>query len=185
MSTPTPDDSTSGAPQSGKGKATPSRKERVEANRRPLVPNDRKAERERLKAERAKVREGMLRGDDRYLPPRDAGPQRAFVRDWIDSRVFIIGEYALPIMLGLLLIPFFTGDNLEARFLSVAITYGYLLIVILVSLFLIWRLGHALAAKFGKDKLQRGWRLYAFMRSLTFRSARVPKPRVARGEHVE
>ena len=75
---------------SGKGHATPSRKEREAANKRPLVPSDRKEaarmERARANEERNKARIGLAAGDERYLPMRDRGPQKKFARDFVDAR---------------------------------------------------------------------------------------------------
>ena len=34
----------------------------------------------------AKQREALANGDERYLPARDKGPVRRFVRDYVDSR---------------------------------------------------------------------------------------------------
>ena len=58
----------------GKGRPTPTRKEREAANLRPIVgqktPEARKAAKARLVEERAKARTGMMTGDERYLGPR-------------------------------------------------------------------------------------------------------------------
>lgn len=170
----------------GKGKATPSRKEQVAANRRPLVVNDRTAARARMREQRERAREGMLRGDERYLPARDKGAQRKFIRDWIDSQWFILGEFALPALIGMVLLSFFLGTEQQTRqVFALVLLYGFLLAVIGWSLVLIAILGVKLRAKYGKDQLERGWRLYAFFRTLNFRSARLPKPQVNRGAKVE
>ncbi|MBZ6371944.1 MAG: DUF3043 domain-containing protein, partial [Microbacterium hominis] len=72
----------------GKNRPTPSRAEQEAARKRPLVADTKEA-RARAKAElaaqREKARIGMANGDERYLPVRDKGPQRRFVRDWVDS----------------------------------------------------------------------------------------------------
>ena len=52
-------------------------------------------------------REAMLRGEERYLPERDKGPERRFLRDMVDRRINV-GEFLLPamiIILGLSLLP--------------------------------------------------------------------------------
>ena len=40
----------------------------------------------------------MKRGDERYLPARDKGPVRRFVRDWIDARL-CMAELLLPLLI--------------------------------------------------------------------------------------
>ncbi|GAA3024060.1 hypothetical protein JOE64_001134 [Microbacterium dextranolyticum] len=82
-------DTTPDAPTGpGKHRPTPSRAEQEAARKRPLVADTKEA-RARAKAElaaqREKARVGMANGDERYLPARDKGPQRKFVRDLVDS----------------------------------------------------------------------------------------------------
>ena len=66
----------------GKGRATPTRKEREAARKRPLVPNDRKQaakeHREKMNAARERARIGMANGEEKYLPQRDRGPHFGF-----------------------------------------------------------------------------------------------------------
>src|SRR3954453_11258622 len=74
----------------GKGRPTPKRRD-AERRRQPIVaPKNRKEasrlQRERPREARKDNREGVARGDQRRLAPRDAGPARAFVRDYVDSR---------------------------------------------------------------------------------------------------
>ena len=77
-------------PGAKKGQPTPSRKEQEQARIRPLVGDRSKeakqAERNRIREERTKAREGMMAGDERYLTLRDRGPQRKYVRDLVDAR---------------------------------------------------------------------------------------------------
>ena len=84
----------------GKGRPTPRRSEAQARNARPLVPADRKAaqklSREAQREERAKMQSALLTGDERYLPLRDRGPQKRFVRDVVDARRNV-GEYFLII----------------------------------------------------------------------------------------
>ena len=72
----------------GKGRATPSRAEQEAARKRPLVPDTKEAKaraKADLAAQREKARVGMAAGDPKYLPARDQGPQRKFVRDFVDG----------------------------------------------------------------------------------------------------
>ena len=89
------------SPQVGKGRPTPSRKDRELARKRPLV-GDRSKEakrvdNEKVRADRQKARQGMMAGEERYLGARDKGPQRKFARDVVDAR-FTAGELVLPML---------------------------------------------------------------------------------------
>ncbi|HEY7720028.1 MAG TPA: DUF3043 domain-containing protein, partial [Pedococcus sp.] len=74
--------------EGAKNRPTPKRREQEAARKKPLVVTDRKAARQadRLKRREssAKMREAMLTGDDRHLPARDKGPERRFIRDYVD-----------------------------------------------------------------------------------------------------
>ena len=88
---------------------TPKQSEQVARNRRPLVPEDRKEARrqvqDKMRAEREKARLGFERGDDKYLPARDKGPVRRYVRDFVDARLSI-GTLAMPMMIVVLVLTF-------------------------------------------------------------------------------
>ena len=92
-----------------KNRPTPRRRDQEALNKRPLIVTDRKAATQQDKAARreamAKQRAGMLVGDEKYLPVRDKGPRRRFIRDTVDAR-WNIGEFMLPIMLIVLLLSF-------------------------------------------------------------------------------
>ena len=45
----------------------------------------------------------MRTGDERYLPARDKGPVRRFIRDYVDSRFSFI-ELLIPLMLVVLIL---------------------------------------------------------------------------------
>ena len=47
----------------------------------------------------------MAAGEDRYLPARDKGPQRKFVRDYVDSG-WHLGEVVMPAMVLVILATF-------------------------------------------------------------------------------
>jgi hypothetical protein len=104
----------------GKGRATPTRKEREAAQRRPLVPKDRKLASQQNRAalanEREKARIGMAKGDERYLPIRDKGPQKRFVRDFVDAR-FSAGEILMPTLV-LVILTWFVPQIADYAFLG-------------------------------------------------------------------
>ncbi|MFC0681495.1 DUF3043 domain-containing protein [Lysobacter korlensis] len=168
----------------GKGRATPTRKERESARKRPLVPDDRsqarKEARAKMAAAREKARVGMAAGDERYLPVRDKGPQKRYIRDFVDAR-FSIGELLIPMMLIVILLTFV--PSLEVQFFSYIALYAYILLAVVDSIILGFLIRRRLAQKFGADKVERGVKLYAAMRALQFRRLRLPKPQVKRGQY--
>ena len=133
---------------SGKGRATPSRREREAANRRPIVVADRKAARRTSKSREAESRErariGLANGEERYLPARDKGPQRKFARDFVDSQ-WTIGEFLIPVF-----IVFFVAQLLipKTTWLFVPL-YGYLALTIVDGLIRAWIVRRRLAQKLG------------------------------------
>jgi len=178
-----PAGSTPDAPttNSGKGRPTPSRKEKEDARKRPLVVNDRaerrRREREAAAVQREKARVGMANGDERYLPARDRGPQRKFIRDYIDAR-WSVGELLLPTI-----VLFFVTSFIPSE-LVVVIGFALMWFILIASLIDIvivsFVLKRRLEEKFGAA--DRGFRFYAGIRAVYLRQIRLPKPQVKRGD---
>lgn len=164
-----------------KNRPTPKRRDQEAANYRPVVVTDRKAaakaDKERRRQNTATQRSAMLTGDEAGLPVRDKGPERRYVRDYIDAR-FSVGEIMLPVMLVVLLLSFVkTTWALTVVFLAV---YG-LLILSIGDALLMWRkLKGRLTAKFGQPP--KGLAMYAAMRAFQIRRTRMPRPQVKRGQ---
>lgn len=173
----TPEDAT---PLQGKGRPTPSRKEAQAAKAQPLVGSRDKASsklhRQKAAEARERARIGMAQGDERYLPARDKGPQRRYIRDYVDARISI-GEFLIPLMLIALLLTFLPGD---VQVISIAAVWIFLLFAVVDAVILGMTLKNKLAAKFGVSNVQPGFRWYAAMRALQFRMLRMPKPQVKR-----
>jgi hypothetical protein len=164
----------------GKGRPTPTRKEAQAAKAQPLVGNrDRgamKAQRAKQAEAREQARLGMMRGDERFLGPRDKGPQRRYVRDYVDAR-FNIGEWLIPFMVVILLAMFLPGP---IQVVSVLVVWGFVILAVIDAIFLGFSLKRKLAEKFGADRVESGFRWYAAMRAFQFRMLRMPKPQVKR-----
>jgi hypothetical protein len=179
---PTSSDDAAATPQdtaAGKGRPTPSRAEREAANKRPLVPDDRKQARKENRAKmqeaRQRAQEGMARGD---LPARDKGPQKRYVRDYVDAR-WSVGEVLLPLMF-LVIVFTMIPDQSIATYALLGV-WAFIMLAILDCVVLGFRLRKKLAAKFGADKVEKiTW--YAAMRALQLRPLRLPKPQVKRGQ---
>src|SRR5690606_13262124 len=120
---PQPDGAAAPAPR--KGRPTPTRKEAEAARRRPLVTNrkqDVQRSRARDKERREREYQAMLTGSERDMPPRDKGPVRRWVRDYIDARRNP-GEYFLPVSIVVVMATFFTANRPELALIIIGILY--------------------------------------------------------------
>ncbi len=184
---PVPDETpVPGLVGAGKGRPTPKRRAAEAANRRPLVPVDRKAAARSAKlaarAERDRQFEAMKTGDERYLPAKDRGPVRRYIRDHVDAR-FNLGEWFLPIAMVFVLLTLLTAGNATAGVIVLLSLYG-MVFVTMIDAYIMWRgLKKKLIARFGDDGRQRGLAMYAVLRVFQLRRARLPKPQVARGHY--
>jgi len=180
---PAPENET-GDPLIGKGRSTPTRREQEAARKRPLVPNDRREAARQARAKAAVARErarvGMANGEERYLPTRDRGPQRKFIRDHVDAR-WSIGEFLIPIMFVFILLTFI--PNIYIQTYGIFVLWGFFVVALLDVVILGFILKRKLARKFGDSKVERGFRFYAAMRALQLRVLRLPKPQVKRGQY--
>ena len=167
---------------SGKGRPTPTRREKEEARKRPLVANDRGERRRQERVARAaaseRARIGMAKGDERYMPARDRGPQRRYVRDYVDAR-WSIGELMLPFIALFFITSFFPPDSLVVV-VGFIVMWVVLLGTVIDAIILGAILKRKLTAKFGAA--ERGTRLYGALRSFYFRQLRLPKAKAKRGE---
>ncbi|PCE14181.1 hypothetical protein AUC47_05980 [Microbacterium sp. SZ1] len=188
-SPPTNDDAAADKPAAGKGRATPTRAEQEAARRRPLVANTKEAKaaaRAELNERRARAQAGLAAGDEKYLPARDKGPQRRWVRDYVDAgwhpAEFVMGVMVLVILISLL------PPNLAIGGFAIAgwaylVMMAYLVLAIGGMIFLAIRVKRKVSAKFGAERMERGLGWYAAMRSLQMRFMRLPKAQVKRGQY--
>jgi hypothetical protein len=181
---PLPSDEQASPAGSGKGRPTPTRAEQEAVRRRPLVPDTKEAKqraRADLQAKREQARAGMAQGDEKYLPVRDKGPQRRFVRDYVDGG-WHLAEFVMPAMIVVILLTFINIPVVQ--FYSFVALWGFILLVILDMVLTSVRAKRAVRRKFGESKLERGTGWYAAMRSMQMRFLRLPKPQVRRGTKV-
>ncbi len=168
-----------------KGRPTPSRKEAEAARKaRAKVPRTRKEMAAAQKLQRnessTQMRQAMRNGDDRFLPARDKGPVRRFIRDYVDSRFSFI-ELLIPLMLAVLILGF-TGNPTVTTYANLAMLSVFLLIIVdLVRLR--FRLRRELTARF-PDAPQKGTTYYAVARSMQMRFMRLPKTQVKVGQQL-
>jgi len=169
---------TSTVPAYGKGRATPKRREAEAARKQRLTaPKTRKEAsrqlRQRRYEERSKMQDALRGGDDRYLPKRDQGRVRRFVRDLVDSR-FNFAEFLLPLLLMVLVLGFI-GQPVLQGYMWIAAILG----TTFDTLFLTWLIKRELRKRFPDDDT-KGAVLYGILRSSQLRRLRLPKPQLAR-----
>ncbi|MCO1340085.1 hypothetical protein BJH93_14500 [Kocuria polaris] len=169
--------------EAGKKGPTPKRSEQEALNRRPLVSSDKKARKEAERKRRIESQERLRlaneTGDERYMMPRDRGPQKRFARDFVDSR-WMLGEFLMIIIFAFLIVSFSFSSNLVIQ-ANITLALWLVLLVTIMDAFIMTRmLKKRLVAKFGES--ERGVLWYAAMRGLQFRKMRLPKPQVKRGE---
>ncbi|KJY35791.1 membrane protein [Streptomyces katrae] len=170
-------------PQAPKGRPTPKRAV-AQSQRKAVVAStgnrkeDARRARERRREEMARQREALANGDERYLPTRDKGPVRRFVRDFVDSR-YSVAEMFLPLAVIILVLSMIRVNSIQ----TVALTLWLVVIVLIVldSIGLAFRLRKALNERFPNEP-RRGAVAYGLMRTLQMRRLRLPKPQVKRGE---
>lgn len=167
----------------GKGRPTPKRKDAEKRRRQPITaPQNRKEAYKRLRdkqaTDRAKARDGMAKGDERYLLKRDKGPVRRMARDYVDSRR-TVGSYLMYLLLALVVLNFMP---IPAVRLAMLFAPPVLLLVVFVEGLLLARGVNKLAAEHHPDEDRKGLGLYAAMRAMQIRRLRVPAPQVRIGQ---
>ncbi len=170
----------------GKGRPTPPRKQQEQARKKPLVGNRSKEakaqQKDKLREERQKARDGMMAGDERFLTVRDKGPQRRLARDVVDAR-FTAGELVLPLLFVVVLTTFI--DSYEIQLFSLFAMWG-IFGMVGIDAYVVGRAAKKkIKSKFGEDKLEGGIAWYSAMRSIQMRSLRIPKPQVKRFTRLE
>ncbi|MCC2031923.1 DUF3043 domain-containing protein [Microbacterium allomyrinae] len=174
-----------GVPTGGaspKGRATPTRAEQEAARKRPLVPDTKEAKaraKADLAAQREKARVGMAAGDPRYLPARDQGAQRKFVRDYVDAG-WHLGEAVMPAMVLVILATFLPVAAIQ--YYAFVGLWIFILFVIGDMILTSINVKRAVKQKFGADKIEKGLGWYASMRTVQMRFLRLPKAQVKRGQ---
>jgi hypothetical protein len=181
-----------------KGKPTPKRREAEGRRRGPVPPPPKttreamrrargnKAERKELNAKRKEMRvaqrQRMLAGDEQYLPAKERGPVKAYVRDLIDSRRHLTGLF-MP--LAIIVFVALLAPNRVIQSYTTLLCLVLLVAMIGEGALNGRRLAKLARAKFPKENIRGGplgW--YAFIRASQIRKLRIPKPRVRPGDKV-
>ena len=163
----------------GKGRPTPTRREAEAAAKArakaTLDPKARRGSRDTRAESSRRIRQGIKEGDEKYLPARDRGPVKRFVRDYVDHRL-CMAEFSIPLLFSSLL-----ASAAGQQKLGGGIMNATLLIVVLDSALLRFRMRREMQRRF-PDASYKGTTFYAFMRALQLRFLRLPKPQVKLGQ---
>jgi Protein of unknown function (DUF3043) len=170
--------------EAAKGRPTPKRSEAERNRRQPITgaraPATPRTPEDKTKArnERARKYEAMKRGESWALNPRDRGPARALVRDYIDSKRRI-SEYYMYILI-VLLAAIFIHNKAAQTYISPLVLA--LVVVIVIDAQFIRRAIRRLVSERLPGESTRGLTIYATMRALQIRRFRIPAPRIRPGE---
>jgi Protein of unknown function (DUF3043) len=169
----------------GKGRPTPSRKEAEAAARaRAKGAADKKAaarqSRQQRATQNARMREGLKSGDERFLPARDQGRVRRFIRDKVDSRLSM-AEFLLPLLVVIMVLTY-SGNPALDRF-GQSLWLVTIVLVTLDTLLLVFRLKRDLRQRFPEES-HKGAVFYALLRAMQVRFLRLPKPQVKLGQRL-
>jgi len=165
-----------------KGRPTPKRKEaekeRVLKRLAPAATKEaKKLQKKQTRIARGAQREAYMRGEESALPPRDRGPIRKFVRDYVDARRSI-GEFFLPVIV---LVLFMTiVPVIQVQLAAIILMYSILGLSFIDGFYLSRKIKREVAKRFPGENL-KGVGMYGWLRSTQIRRLRAPLPRVTRG----
>lgn len=157
-----------------KDRPTPSRRE-AEAARRQRVTRTLTKKEARREASR-QARSQRLRS----MSARDAVPEKALLRDYVDAR-FSIGELLLPSLVVILAMSFLSLQLPAVTLISTALMYAFILLV-LIDAMLMWRGFKKVLAQRLPHASTKGLMMYGMNRCIQIRRFRMPPPRIKRGE---
>jgi hypothetical protein len=167
----------------GKGRPTPKRSD-ARKRRRVATPTNRKeaaaARRVKMREQRQLQRHALTTGEERYLPPRDAGPAKRYARDIVDSR-FTLGQVFFG-MIFIVLALSFVANKAAAAFANLLMLAAFAAVIV-DSVRVGKRARRAVEAKYG-DKEATGITGYVLLRAMQPRRMRRPPAQVKRGEKV-
>lgn len=175
--------SSAAAKSGGKGRPTPTRREaEAAAKARAKAPQGRKEAakllRQRRAEENSRMRQGLKTGEERYLPARDQGKVRRFVRDFVDSRL-CMAELLLPSLLVIMALTYSGNPSLQRY--GNGLWSAIILLVVVDTGYLIWRVKREVRNRFPGEST-KGLAFYAVLRTLQLRFMRMPKPNVKLGQ---
>ena len=169
----------------GKGRPTPTRREAEAAARaRAKTPRTRKeiaaAQRQARAQSSQTIRQAMKTGDESKYPARDRGPERRFIRDYVDARFSLI-ELVIPLLLVTMILGYSGNEGL--RNIGNTVLMVTVLLVIVDMVMLRFRVRRELARRFPGSST-KGQTYYAITRAMQMKFMRLPKAQVKIGQRL-
>ncbi len=121
-----------------------------------------------------------MTGEEKNLPPRDRGPVRRLVRNYVDSRRSG-AEFFLPVALVVLLATFVRNELVYT--VGILLWLILLAVVVVDSVILTRGLRRTLRERLPNEPT-KGATSYALLRSMQIRRLRLPKPQVKPGATI-
>lgn len=172
----------------GKGKPTPRRRDAQKRRTGPVAPppTTRREAYKRMREQgadrRAQLREGMRSGDERYLMPRDQGPERKLVRDIVDSRrnAGVLFLFTAAFYFVGLVIP-----NVQVKAAITSLWLTVLILLVVDSTVLGLKIRKLVRQRFPDTKIRmRSLVFYGITRATMIRRWRAPKPQATVGQPI-
>lgn len=116
----------------------------------------------------------------RTLSAREAAPEKALMRDYVDTR-FSLGEFLLPSLVVILALSFLTAVYPTVSAITTILMYVFILAV-LADCYFLWRGFKRVLADRLPGAPTRGLMMYGVNRSIQIRRFRMPAPRLKRGD---
>ena len=116
----------------------------------------------------------------RTLSAREAAPEKALMRDYVDAR-FSLGEFLLPSLVVILALSFLTVMYPTVSVITTIAMYIFILLVLADSWWL-WRGFKRVLAERQPNAPTRGLMMYGVNRAIQIRRFRLPPPRLKRGD---
>lgn len=193
------------AQTAGKGRPTPSRREAQGRKRGPVAPapmtraeararkkelrnsmtkEERKAAASERRTQANERRELMMQGDERYLPVRDKGPVKAYVRDLVDAKRHVSTLF-IPLAVAVMVFMFVTVNMPQLAGIPMLLLLVMVAVMAIEGVLTGRRVNTRVRERW-PDTTETGFRLgwYAFMRTTQLRRMRIPRPRVNPGDAV-
>jgi DUF3043 family protein len=166
-----------------KGRPTPKRSEAERRRRQPFTAPGKAGSRQsgdRDRGDRARRQAAMKRGEEWALLPKDKGPVRKLVRDYVDARRGI-SEYYMFGLLFFAVLLFVPG--LRGSALLIYLVWALLLVMVVESIIVGNRVVRLVSQRFPGENT-KGLRWYATTRGAMMRRMRMPAPTVKPGDKV-
>lgn len=133
---------------------------------------------------RRKANERMMAGDEDYMMERDRGPEKRFVRDWVDSHRYLM-NFFLPMTFVVIIIMLIGMSNPSFANLSSFVMMAVFLIMLVEGIWLGRKINRMVNERYPRNphsKFSLG--MYAFTRATMIRKMRTPAPQKNVGDTV-